>query len=186
MLESIADHTLDTALLQPGCHILDVGCHGFAFGDQLRQRFAANVYEVDLNDLGPSRTYHRCGIAAADGFGDVSHDPEPQCRRLIAGNRFPVYTVESFRQRLGVPHWDVLKLDCEGSEYDILWNLSQPPATQISVEFHQHTAARRSEEFIAQIVAKLGQWYEVKLHIRDERHCCGFNWWDSLFVLCVS
>jgi Methyltransferase FkbM domain len=182
MIERIAEHSLDSSLLTPGCNVLDVGCLGFAFGDELRRRYKANVYEVDIGDLGPSRRYYRCGIAATDGFGDVIGSA-PDARQLTPGILFPVHTIESFSQRVKVPYWDVIKLDCEGSEYDILWNLQKPPATQITVEFHQHTEARRTETFIEQLVDKLGQWYEVRRHKLEGRTRFSLNWWDSLFVL---
>jgi len=183
MLKVFHEHTLDTALLRPHCKVLDVGCRGFAFGDALRQEFQANVYEVDIDDLGPDRSYYRCGIAQADGSGDVSSDQEPEARNLVGGSRFKVYTLDSFSRFVGVEHWDVLKLDCEGSEYGILWNLERPIATQISVEFHQHTEARRSQEFMYDLVLRLERWYAVRKHKFYGRGANSLNYWDSLFVL---
>ena len=182
MLKTFHEHTLDTALLKPGCTVLDVGCRGFGFGNELRKKFQAQVYEVDIDDLGDTHSYYRCGIAAADGFGDVTNELNPEARHLVNGNRVPVYTLDSFGKKVGVDHWDVVKLDCEGSEYDILWNLKEPLATQLTVEFHQHTPARRSEEFVAAIVKKLEQWYRVKRHRLYGKPGC-LNYWDSLFVL---
>jgi hypothetical protein len=182
MLETIHEHTLDTSLLKPGCKVLDVGCLGFAFGNELRRRFQADVYEVDIGYLEGDQPYYHCGIAAEDGFGDVENDAQPEARRLVPGESFKVFTLESFGPVVGVNHWDAIKLDCEGSEYDILWNLQRPLATQISVEFHQHTEARRSEEFVANLVERLQQWYEVRQHgISGRKH--SRNYWDSLFVL---
>jgi hypothetical protein len=183
MLETFQEHTLDTTLLKHGCTVLDIGCRGFAFGDDLRKRFRARVYEVDIDDLGPSTPYYRCGIAASDGFGSVKHHPDPSARTLIAGTTVPVYTIESFSQRVGVETWDVIKLDCEGSEYEILWQLQRPPATQLTVEFHQHTDARRSEDFMAALIRKLEQWYKVKRHRLYGLGPASLNYWDSLFVL---
>jgi len=183
MIEAIAEHSLDTSLLSSGCYVLDIGCLGFAFGDQLRRRYSARVYEIDISDLGKDRAYYRCGIAAADGSGGVSTVPAHDSRQLIPGDHFRVYTIESFSKHVGVPYWDVIKMDCEGSEYDILWNLQKPPAKQITVEFHQHTEARRSEEFVQQIVEKLSQWYEVRQHQQWGKNRLSLNWWDSLFTL---
>ncbi len=183
MLETIHEHTLDISLLKPGCNVLDVGCLGFAFGNELRKRFQANVYEVDIGDLGNAQPYWHCGIAAQDGYGAVCvASGDPEARQLMSGQSFKVFTLESFKAFVGVDHWDVIKLDCEGSEYDILWSLEHPPATQISVEFHQHTVARRSEEFIAELVKKLEQWYVVRGHTLYG-HKNSRNYWDSLFVL---
>jgi len=182
MLETFQEHTLDTALLKPGCTVLDVGCRGFGFGNELRKRFHARVYEVDIDDLGNSQHYYRCGIAAADGYGDVSHDPDPLARQLVSGDRLNVWTIKSFSEIVGVAHWDAIKLDCEGGEYEILWNLEHPPADQITVEFHQHTPARRSKEFMAELVQKLRRWYNVRQH-RLYGKPNSLNYWDSLFIL---
>lgn len=182
MLETFHEHTLDTSFLKPNCTVLDVGCRGFAFGDELRKKFSAKVYEVDIDDLGHSRQYYRCGIAATEGFCSVSDDADPEARRLVYGSDVPVYTIESFRKKVGVDYWDVIKLDCEGSEYNILLNLTGPPATQLTVEFHQHTSARRSDEFVESLIKKLQQWYTVKQH-RLYGKPNSLNYWDSLFVL---
>ena len=182
MIKSFHDHTVDTSLLKPGCTVLDVGCHGFEFGNQMRQNFQAKVYEVDINDLGSSQPYYRCGIADWDGRGDVSDERDWLARRLIPGDKFPVYTIASFSRLVGIDCWDVIKLDCEGSEYNILWNLAAPPAIQISVEFHQHTAARQNEEFMKSLIDRMQRWYEVKRH-RLYGKWGALNYWDSLFIL---
>lgn len=148
----------------------------------MRQQFKAAVYEVDINDLGSVQPYYRCAIADAEGRGDVSDDPDSQARCLIPGDRFPVHTIESFSRSVGVGHWDLIKLDCEGSEYDILWNLTEPPATQFSVEFHQHTKARRSDEFMTELKKRMERWYEAKRH-RLYGKWGAVNYWDSLFIL---
>ncbi len=44
--------------------------------------------------------------------------------------------IVTLMDREGVTHWDLVKLDCEGSEFDILANWPGPIADQISVEFH--------------------------------------------------
>lgn len=181
MLKTFAEHTLDTSLLKRGCTVLDVGCRGFAFGDALRKRFAANVYEVDIDDLGSSRPYYRVGIADFNGLGGV-RGLEPEGRRLVPGADVPVYTIDSFKETLGVDHWDVIKLDCEGSEYDILRDMESPPATQITVEFHQHTTARRTETFMNALIERLERWYRVRRH-RLYGKPGSLNYWDSLFTL---
>lgn len=183
MLKAFQGHTLETALLKPGCTVLDVGCRGFGFGTALRHFVEAKVYEVDIDDLGDAVPYYRCGIAAVDGFGGVTQEADPEARHLVFGNAVPVYTIESFGKKVGVDHWDVIKLDCEGTEYDILWNLTKPPADQLSVEFHQHTPARRTKEEINALIQKLEQWYTVQNHQLYGQKPETKNYWDSLFVI---
>lgn len=182
MLETFHEHTLDILLLKPGCTVLDVGCRGFEFGNALRERFQADVYDVDIDDLNTPQFYYRCGIDAMNGSGAVSQDDNPEARCLVAGNQIKVYTIEYFQHKVGVNHWDAIKLDCEGSEYGILWHLKEPPATQISVEFHQHTEERRSEAFMAELIDRLRQWYDVRQHQLYGK-ASYLNYWDSLFTL---
>ena len=180
MLKTFHDHTLQTSLLKTGATVLDVGCRGFEFGNALREQYQAQVYEVDIDDLGGGQPYYRCGIAHQDGWGDVDTNQDPLARRLVKGRKIPVYTIQSFGNIVGVHYWDVNKLDCEGAEYGILWHLTKPPATQLTVEFHQHTDARRSPEFMLALMTKLGQWYEIKRHRLYGQQ---MNYWDTLFVL---
>lgn len=183
MLKTFHEHTLETDLLKPGCIVLDVGCRGFEFGNELRKEFQAKVYETDIDDLDGDQPYYRCGIAQIEGFGDVDYNAEKEARRLMPGEAIKVFTIQSFGALVGVGRWDIIKLDCEGSEYDILWELQAPQATQITVEFHQHTEARRSEEFMAQLINKLEQWYEVRQHCLSGKKKAYKNYWDSLFTL---
>jgi FkbM family methyltransferase len=45
-------------------------------------------------------------------------------------------TISTFMQERSIAHCDYLKLDCEGSEYDILRDLPVHSVAQIGVEFH--------------------------------------------------
>ena len=95
------------------------------------------------------------------------------------------YSVHELSKMAGRIWWDVVKLDCEGSEYDILLNWPGPIASQITVEFHDFTGANpEGEKTYKKIFEHLGQWYKV---IQHERYCMPrqttLNYWDSLFVL---
>jgi FkbM family methyltransferase len=51
-------------------------------------------------------------------------------------------TLLQFMEENGIAHCDYLKLDCEGSEYDILNDLPAGMVSEISVEFHRVNGAR--------------------------------------------
>jgi len=59
----------------------------------------------------------------------------------------------------------------------------EPPAKQLSIEFHLHTGVYSYPE-VALMVGKLKSLgYEVIRHELESRHGAGKNFWDSLFIL---
>lgn len=178
---TIAEHTFDETLLPEAPTVLDVGCRGFAFGDGIRAlRQKARIFELDIDDLGTGREYTRAGISDYCGTGGVSDDADPLARRLTAQGAVPVYTLEAFCVMRGVYLWDLIKLDCEGSEFAALLGMGWPRARQISVEFHpwgEHGPGD-VDRVVSHLVA-LG--YSVVQHAPSDLggH---LNYWDSLFV----
>ena len=66
-------------------------------------------------------------------------------------------TLEELLSKYGLDHVEVLKLNCEGSEEEILLNLKRPLAHQISVEFHRHLGF---SGFTSEIRNHMGTWYD--------------------------
>lgn len=67
--------------------------------------------------------------------------------------RVQMTTLPRFMEEHEIEHCDYLKLDCEGSEYDILSDVTADMVSEISVEFHRvdgaspaHTTQRLSEK----------------------------------------
>ena len=59
--------------------------------------------------------------------------------------------------KFGASHWDVVKLDCEGAEYDVLLDWPGPIAEQITVEFHEHTGANvKGPDVYREILEQVG------------------------------
>ena len=181
---TIAEHSFDERLLPARPRVLDVGCRGFTFGDGLKAaRPLADLYEVDIDDLGTARPYYRVGIAGYNGVAGVSDCAEPFARHLTSDtskNSVEVYTLESFSAVRRVVQWDLIKLDCEGSEFPALLNMERPLADQISVEFHpwgQYTMAD-----VDLVVRHLLRWYVVERHVKTVVGDMSPNYWDSLFI----
>jgi methyltransferase family protein len=84
-----------------------------------------------------------------------------------------------------VDHWDLIKLDCEGSEFGILENWPGPVARQISVEFHDWTgpwAERAAGDYYERLFAGPLKDYEVVQHELSKQGE-GIGHWDSLLRL---
>jgi hypothetical protein len=186
---TVDEHTFDETLLYPGAWVLDAGCRGFNFALFCADDYQCNVTCVDAGKLDPPGhvriEYFNEAIARGRdevkfydfGNGTASYTdacgPQPgECR---------VTTVKTFDP--DQYQWELIKLDIEGGEYDYLMGLQEPPARQITVEFHEHTPARRGDEFMAFLFHKMSKWYDMTGAVKDSRHGCGMNYWDVLFTL---
>lgn len=181
-MTTIAEHTVDLSLLPEKANILDIGCRGFLFADDLK-RLGHHVVCVDIDILHPHRPYYMCAIASYTGKCSVQKSKDPQATKMTAGFDVPCYTIPDFSKMVGVAFWDVIKIDVEGAEREIIMSLTEPPAKQLSIEFHLHTKAY-PESAIKEMEDKLLSlgYFPVK-HDRTSAHGCGLNYWDSLWVL---
>jgi FkbM family methyltransferase len=91
--------------------------------------------------------FHRVAIAAIDGIltlhppvdpSHVSHTVVASCSGNGPSLRVPARRLGAILQDLGHDHVDLLKMDIEGSEYEVLEDLleSSLSVTQLLVEFH--------------------------------------------------
>lgn len=201
MIEIIDGHSVDTSLLTGGC-VLDAGARGFRFAREMASRgewvTALEPDETDshepVKDIGRIHVKRAALIGGHWGWNGVGRTLEMledgEARRIVEGvpTIRPVKTVQAYDiqiltlQHCGEVPWDLVKLNIEGSEYDVLADWPGPIARQISVSFHEHTDRRRGDDGIQKIVAHLSQWYRPARHVKDERYCAGPNYWDSLFV----
>lgn len=195
MIEIIDNHSVRTDLLgkRP---VLDAGARGFRFS----KWFAEHGHETWAIDPSPDMIgdvsvahYDRAALVAPSWPNSVGLHlgPDPEAWYVVPGMwRQPGVMVKTLNLRdhwQGVSGmgcgWDVVKLNIEGAEYDILAEWPGPIARQITVSFHEHTDRRRGDAAITDIVLHLRKWYYEERHVKDERYCCGPNFWDSLFVL---
>jgi len=145
-----------------------------------RLRFG-NYALVPKSQSGSTQTLIKFGNGTANHMSNVAGG----IPRKRTSNQVTCLSVAAIGRWSRVAHWDVIKLDCEGSEYDVLLEWPGPVAEQITVEFHEHTGANaRGGSVYDDILGHLSRWYEVIQHELSVRYCLPTpNYYDSLFVL---
>lgn len=181
-MTTIAEHTVDLSLIPRGGTVLDIGCRGFLFTDEM-ERLGFDVYPVDIDLLGTSRRYYILAIAGHNGKCAVKKDKDPQATRMTDGFDIPCYTIQRFSELVVVDFWDCIKIDAEGAEYEIIMNLTEPPSTQLSIEFHLHTKIYGDAQVKDMEDKLLSLGYFPMKHDKTSQHGCGMNYWDSLWIL---
>lgn len=178
MIETVAEHSFQT--LQPKSKILDIGCLGFLFTDEMRRR-GHSVCAIDIQDL--EGDYVKVAITDYNGFAVIVPSNDKQAFKIKRSDKdgdVQCMTLDHFSSGR---FWDLIKIDVEGSELEIIDSLDQPPARQLSIEFHLHTGVY-SMGAVEDMVWKLHSLgYKTAKHDYTAAHGCGHNFWDSLFVL---
>jgi hypothetical protein len=196
-LQVIDHHTIDIDLLVGG-PVLDVGAYGWGFAKELAskgcrvialdpspdivdpQLKGVTYFRFGLVGVGQDGTKNLVQVADRDGWHlDLPNTP---ARPGDTSTRVVVINIVRFTESLAEDHWDAVKLNCEGAEYDILQTWPGPIARQICVSFHEHTGAHTGKD-LESILKHLAQWYTLVQHPYDERYSAGFNHWDSLWIL---
>jgi FkbM family methyltransferase len=124
----------------------------------------ASVAWVARQSLPPQFVFHDCGIASYDGTLDFypprkegnthySHERRGRWfdRRKPVGGR--VERLSTIMRRLGNDHIDVLKIDVEGSEFEVIPDVVQSaiPVEQLLVEIHYRFRSRSFRQGMALI-----------------------------------
>lgn len=191
MIRAIAEHTVDVELLANAtnnyvigkANVMDIGCRGFLFADEM-VRLGHKVYPIDIDLLHPcSMKYFIAAIAGHDGECSVEYSKDPQATKMTAGCGVKMYTIKSFSEYVNIPFWDLIKMDIEGSEYEVIMSLTEPPAKQLSIEFHLHTKIYGDAQVKQMEDKLLSLGYYPAKHDKTQAHGMGFNYWDSLFIL---
>lgn len=193
MITVIAEHSVDLALLPEKANILDLGCRGFLFANHLITS-GHKVITVDCDPLVNPGTlkpnlHYNIAVSNFDGNVKVQYSKDPQATRInqrndgMPDNMVPCLTLSRLSKQCGVAFWDLIKIDIEGSEYEVIMSLTEPPAKQLSIEFHLHTGIYGIQD-VRKMEAKLHNLgYEFASHEMTSQHGMGMNYWDSLFIL---
>ena len=190
---TIGGHTIDETLLKDGV-IIDVGARDFSFSKHFKGK---KVYAIDCDDavVNDDENIIFMNVAISDKSGETTYykngeatmirqfDPDPTFEHIDKKycNECKVITMEDLYKITG-ENVDVLKLDCEGAEYAILGETFKPIPKQITVEFHNHCVPELHKEKYQSIVERLLKDYTMHNAVWEERHGCGFNFWDTLFI----
>ena len=172
-LEKIATHTVDLDLFKGGI-VIDAGCRDFDFANAIAP-MVERVYAFDpapdvvnASDCRNIEFFNRA-------FVGIGH--EGSRTLVVAGNGSRLtpdgehstwghsFLTFPFTHRSDCSRgFDCVKLDIEGSEYDVLLTWPGPVASQITVEYHEHTQqgrAKHGENVYERIAQRLGQWYTL-------------------------
>lgn len=166
----------------PESVVIDAGCSYEAdFSVYMMNRHGVRAFGVDptrkhrealriLESKYPGRFVHLpCAIAAADGTLTFHESRTNESGSLmkdhvnVIQDETTSYDVEglgldSLLARVGVAAVDILKLDLEGSEYELFAGVTGEqlqPFKQIFVEFHHHAVSHFSEADTRRIVKRI-------------------------------
>jgi len=198
LLAVSTEHTVDLDRLTKGGWVLDVGCRFFNLTEDF-VKLGCNVLAIDPSTdvVDPSMEhvlFERCALVGDSAVVATAFCDSKDAAHLVFGHRAPTagvpqynvvcYPIEHLMHAYAIPHFDVVKLDCEGAEFDILKHWPGPVATQISCAFHDFVNPSWCQAAYPAILSHLSQWYDVVQHESYVRHghpvpC----YWDSLFTL---
>lgn len=183
-IKLIAEHSVDIDLLSDGICI-DAGCRGFQFSEAM-YKLGCYVLAFDLEEMQPPTgvIFSRNAIGAETKLAYYKETKDQQAKHIAdTGTWVQMIALNDIYKSLGDVSIDILKLDCEGSEYLILSDPNfQPIPKQISVEFHLHCHRALHDQYYDKCMENLLKWYEPVKHELTQAHGAGWNYWDSLFI----
>lgn len=192
----LASHTVDVERLAERPVVLDVGCRGFDFARELlelrpdgwvvamdpdpdvKQPLLGNTLFANVALVGKMNG----GNAKLARFstGEANFIVEDEVPPYAQAVDVSVCTISHIRF---AKFWDLVKLDCEGSEFGILAEWPGPIADQISVEFHDWDKPDKMQPWYDANFPRLAEMgYRVVQH-ELSRQGEGIGHWDSLLVL---
>ncbi len=199
---TIDDHTFNEKLIDSGW-IIDAGCRGFNFSFNFSHSRQMKSYPVNLdprvlsldienfNDIPNGVKFkhaalsHKSGEIDAYYFGNgtanflkgLNGEPGNSEERPVETKKVQCITLQDIYNEIGTDI-DLLKLDIEGSEYEILENI-EPIPKQITVEFHEHVHNEFHKKYIDKVMIHLCKYYHCNLHIREWPL---YHYMDCLFI----
>lgn len=169
---------------------IDVGCRGFSIAKQLVP-LGVKVYSLDIDDA--VATHSDASASRVESFHHLAmlgesdrsrqgplvgvqrcSDPAATCvcEGILDRERVATTTLAKFLTEMTLLRVDLLKLDCEGSEYGIIEDVAHskfPMARQITVEYHDHCGKMPpgGPMWFDQIARLLSRNYEIVKHKRE-------------------
>lgn len=180
-IQTIAEHSVDLDLLPAKAKILDLGCLGFVFTDEMR-RLGHDVLAVDIQKFDRD-DYFQIAISDKVGRVGIKQTKDPQAATITEGSEIMCMDLKMLMLTARVEFFDLIKMDIESSEYQVIMSLEKPPAKQLSIEFHLHTKVYGLAEMNHMYNKLENLGYAAVSHKATSQHGCGLNYWDSLFIL---
>lgn len=197
---TIGEHTIFPP--PRGSYVLDIGCRFFTFAKAVRE-YECDVVAVEPDksvsqpkdshiylistavvsraNAGTNQVMVQWSYGEGDHLATIPGDKPKNHRR----QRTSCHSILDICDMVEVYKWEVIKMDCEGAEYQILLDWPGPITNQITVEFHEHTGANtQGDKIYEKILNHINQWYEpIKFEKGFIGKCRTPNYWDALFVL---
>lgn len=202
-LLTVFDHTIDMDALPDVPVVLDVGCRDFNFTRKILElRPEGLVIALDPDRDIPDPNIVACiflrealvgdrrekavyaGWTTGEGNFIVDSGPAPEYATSVY--EVSCVNIRNLMERMRIRWWDLVKLDCEGSEFQILENWPGPIAGQLSVEFHDWGEGQNKYDngYYNHLFANSLRDYEVLQHrITPLGPGPAYGHWDSLFEL---
>lgn len=170
-LRRVRGHTICTLGLGPTSVVVDAGAHRGEFSDSLMRRFGCEPHLIEAHPSLARELAARfssvipAALAAEAGFTQFFEDRNPEAGNIVCRNdpvgepvTVPAATLSGIMQQLRLAHIDLLKLDVEGSEFDILLQTEAAVLrriSQISVEFHDFLSRPSYQGLYVKVRARL-------------------------------
>lgn len=192
MLKRIDGHTINSPLTSI---VIDIGCGNWKFSELAIQNGASKIIGFDPDSRIKKHKDKRIifnNIAVVGNecgkklFCEYEHH-KSSCLREYQTDLFPSKCIKTREVNIisiteiaeTYKNVELVKLDCEGSEMEILANWNIPFSKYVSVEFHLHHMYPQDRQikiplnflFLYDIISHELSYYNGKL-----------NYWDSFFV----
>tara|TARA_R110000824_G_scaffold27124_4_gene92529 strand:+ start:3882 stop:4616 length:735 start_codon:yes stop_codon:yes gene_type:complete len=176
LLDTIHGHTFRGDLLTKGGYVLDLGCNDFVFSNYMVSVGMKVIALDPIKNItipknlenNPNFTYlqRACvGVKNGDtatyyeylhwGANSLVNKPEMLHRSANGGHannpykasyEVPLTTLTELMSEFNIPKFEFIKIDIEGSEYDILSTFPHECTKQLSVEFHAFLGLNPSDD----------------------------------------
>ncbi len=208
MINRIYEHSIDDSILVSPGYVLDAGCGVDFFFSKYMAEKGFTVISVDPNpkiiDI-PKHTNihfeHKALVSDSNKNAQMLIFDDTDAATIINTSNDVISkinattvectTVEEIMQKYSIKQFEIIKLDIEGSEYNISDNLDYIKAKQISVEFHDFRNMNPyypdNEKYYFLLKQKLTKTHkiakhEIEIHGGMPEHLQK-NYWDSLFTI---
>lgn len=181
MIEKHNGRSFDLELLRAGDVVFDVGCRGFDLWQMLGHNCRVENFDADpTTEVPEGAEMFFVAIVGSQRAQklvvQLAMHKDPQARTIIGGYResktVPCMSLQKAMVACDVEQLGLLKLNCEGSEYEIMQDVARlgPIARQIAVSYHDFCELNPQSDMEAWYLTlhdRLKAWYEITRHVRE-------------------